>query len=375
MKPANMMREMVVGPQPTKTSGSDRGSPDLAEDDLRRLYRFMSLTRAVDEKSWNLNRQGKISFVASCKGHEAAQVGSAYALRAGHDVVFTYYRDIGVALTLGMEPVDLFMSSYAKPARTNGSSRHLPWHLADDKLRIMPVTSVVATQIPQAAGAALAAKIKGEDVVTIVYFGDGATSEGDFHEGMNWAAVHRLPLVFFCVNNGYAISIPVARQMPVVNVVDRASAYAMEGVLIDGTDPEEVYRATARAVEKARHGGGPTLIEAKVRRLRPHSSDDDDRRYLSAEEREALQRHDPMDAFRRRLIHGHVLDEAGLNQIDAETKAQVERAAAQAESAPEADASTLLDHLFGHEQEGDSASAPPHSKLDPLSLGEGSFFS
>ncbi|MBV9119580.1 MAG: thiamine pyrophosphate-dependent dehydrogenase E1 component subunit alpha [Chloroflexi bacterium] len=310
----------------------------------------MSLTRTVDEKAWTLNRQGKISFVASCRGHEAAQVGSAYALRAGQDVVFTYYRDIGVALTLGMDPCDLFYSSWGKPAIANGSSRHLPWHLIHDKLRLMPVTSVVASQIPQAAGAALASKIKREDVVTIVYFGDGATSEGDFHEGLNWAGVHKLPCVFFCQNNGYAISVPAARQMPVVNVADRAAAYGFEGVIVDGSDPVAVYGATAAAVNKARRGGGPTLIEAKLRRLRPHSSDDDDRRYLSEDERAALQRHDPMDAFRQKLQRTGVLTESAMSEIDAELKARVDACVAEVEAAPEARAEDILRHVFAESE-------------------------
>ncbi|HVA26024.1 MAG TPA: thiamine pyrophosphate-dependent dehydrogenase E1 component subunit alpha [Chloroflexota bacterium] len=342
----SVMREMVVGPHLGQTTTKEPASSDLSEDDLRRTYRLMALTRAIDEKAWNLNRQGRLPFVASCRGHEAAQVGSALALRAGHDIVFTYYRDIGVALTLGMEPRDLFFSSFAKPSPVNGNSRHLPWHLIHDKLKLMPVTSVVGTQIPQAAGAALASKIKREDAVTIVYFGDGATSEGDFHEGMNWAGVHKLPLIFFCENNGYAISIPVARQMPVVNVADRAQAYGFEGVTIDGTDPEAVFRATRLAAEKARSGGGPTLIEAKVRRLRPHSSDDDDRRYLSEQEREALQRHDPMDAFRQCLLRRHVLDGAALAAVDAEMKDAADQAAKEAELAPDARVEDILKHVF-----------------------------
>jgi len=348
MNPTGLTREMVVGPRPGN-AGTVEAAGDLSEDDLRRIYRFMALTRAVDEKAWTLNRQGKISFVASCRGHEAAQVGSAYALRAGHDIVFTYYRDIGVALTLGMDPCDLFYSSFGKPTAVNGSSRHLPWHLIQKNLKLMPVTSVVASQIPQAAGAALASKLKREDAVTIVYFGDGATSEGDFHEGMNWAGIHKLPCIFFCQNNGYAISVPAARQMGVVNVADRASAYGFEGVTIDGTDPEAVYRATVMAADKARRGGGPTLVEAKLRRLRPHSSDDDDRRYLSPEEHQALQRHDPMDAFRQRLLRAGVLSDPDLAAIDAEARAQADKCAAEAEAAPDARAGDILKHLFSEQ--------------------------
>src|SRR5579884_1169226 len=346
----SVTREMVVGPQTRSVASKEPSSPDLSEDDLRRLYRLMALTRAVDEKAWTLNRQGRLPFVASCRGHEAAQVGSAMALRARHDVVFTYYRDIGVALTLGMDPCDLFFSSYGKPNPVNGSSRHLPWHLIHKDLKLMPVTSVVASQIPQAAGAALASKLKRDGAVTIVYFGDGATSEGDFHEGMNWAGIHKLPIVFFCQNNGYAISVPAARQMGVVNVAERAKAYGFDGITIDGGDPEEVYRVTARAVEKARSGGGPTLVEAKLRRLRPHSSDDDDRRYLSEEEREALQRHDPMDTFRRALLRRGVLDEAGMAAVNAEVKALADQAADEAEKAPEARAEDILKHVFAEDR-------------------------
>jgi 2-oxoisovalerate dehydrogenase E1 component alpha subunit len=163
---------------------------------------------------------------------------------------------------------------------------------------------------------------------------------------MNWAGIHKLPCVFFCQNNGYAISVPVSRQMAVVDVADRAAAYGFEGVKVDGSDPEAVYRATAQAVDKARGGGGPTLIEAKLRRLRPHSSDDDDRRYLSTEEREALQRHDPMDAFRQRLLRAGIFDAAGLAHVDAEAKAKADECAAAAEAAPEATADEILKHVF-----------------------------
>jgi 2-oxoisovalerate dehydrogenase E1 component alpha subunit len=358
----SVTREMVVGPRTRTVTSKEPSSSDLTEDDLRRLYRLMALTRAVDEKAWTLNRQGRLPFVASCRGHEAAQVGSAMALKPGFDVVFTYYRDIGVALTLGMEPRDLFFSSFGKPTVVNGSSRHLPWHLIHKDLKLMPVTSVVGTQIPQAAGAALASKLRGDGAVTIVYFGDGATSEGDFHEGMNWAGIHKLPIVFFCQNNGYAISVPLARQMGVVSVAERAKAYGFDGVTVDGTDPEEVYRATRMAVDTARDGGGPTLVEAKLRRLRPHSSDDDDRRYLSEEEREALQRHDPMDALRQRFLRRGILDEANMVAIDAEVKGIAERAADEAEHAPDARAEDILRHVFA-ESPGNPEPGTPNPEL------------
>ncbi|MDE3076432.1 MAG: thiamine pyrophosphate-dependent dehydrogenase E1 component subunit alpha [Chloroflexota bacterium] len=337
---------MAVSTRGDTVAQESPGETSLGEDDLRHIYRLMALTRAIDEKAWALNRQGRISFVASCRGHEASQVASGYALRAGRDIVFTYYRDIGVALSLGMDPRDLFLSSFAKPTPVNGSSRHLPWHLCHPQLRLMPATSVVASQIPQAAGAALAAKLKKEDAATIVYFGDGATSEGDFHEAMNWAGVHRLPLVFFCENNGYAISTPVSRQMGVTNVAERARAYGFHGVVVDGSDPVAVHRATAAALQKARGGGGPTLIDAHVRRLRAHSSDDDNRRYMSAEQIDELQKHDPVTEFRQSLVRQGVLSQQAAEQIDGEVKAQAEGAAAAAEAAADPAPQDLMTELY-----------------------------
>ncbi|MHB8619670.1 MAG: thiamine pyrophosphate-dependent dehydrogenase E1 component subunit alpha, partial [Chloroflexota bacterium] len=296
------MPEIAVQPQPVIAGLGNASDFTLSAEDLLRIYRAMVLTRALDDKAWTLNRQGRISFVASPRGHEAAQVASAYALRPGHDIFFTYYRDVAVALLLGMEPLDLLLSSFGKPNPINGSGRHLPWHLVHPGLKLMPATSVVASQIPQAAGSALASKLKGDGAVTMVYFGDGATSEGDFHEGMNWAGIHRLPMIFFCENNGYAISVPSGRQMPVPHVIDRAAAYGFAGVRVDGADVEAVYHATARAVQHARRGDGPTLIEANVERLRAHSSDDDDRRYRPDEELRRLPERDPLPALRDRLL-------------------------------------------------------------------------
>ncbi len=341
----SVMREMV-GSARGATVSRDRLSDTLTEDDLRRFYQLMALAKAIDEKAWTLHRQGRISFVAPVRGHEAGQVGSACALRAGHDIIFTYYRDIAVGLSVGMDPLDLFMSLYAKPTPVNGSSRHLPWHLCHPQLRLMPTTSVVATQIPQAAGAALAAKLKNEDVVTIVYFGDGATSEGDFHEAMNWAGVHQLPLVFFCENNGYAISTPLSRQMSVATVADRAKGYGMEGVIVDGNDPVAVYDVTAAALKKARDGGGPTLIDAHLRRLRAHSSDDDNHRYMTAEQIEELAKHDPVLEYRARLIRQGVHTEESAAAVDAANKALIEQAVITTEAVPEPKAEDLLSEVF-----------------------------
>src|SRR5262249_52972485 len=197
----------------------------------------MALARALDERMWTISRQGKAPFVTPVRGHEAVQVGSAQALRAGVDWVVTYYRDWAVALTLGVTPYDCLLSLLGKRDDPFSGGRQLPGHFSVPALRLLSPSSAVATQIPHAVGLGLAASLRGEQAVAIVYFGDGATSEGDFHEAASFAGVHRLPVVFLCENNQYAISVPLPRQIPTPTVAERAAAYGFPGVRVDGNDP------------------------------------------------------------------------------------------------------------------------------------------
>src|SRR5579884_1473041 len=285
------MRSTIEPRLGTKASPPTTVSSRLSQAQLLDLYSTMILSRTLDERMWLLNRQGRGSFTISCQGHEAAQVGSAFAFRPGQDVIFPYYRDVGVVLTMGMTPRDLMLGFFARAADPSSGGRQMPNHFASAPHRIVSVSSPVATQIPQAAGAALAAKIRRESSVVAVYFGEGCTSSGHFHEGLNFASIHRLPVIFICENNHWAISVPQEKEMAVATVAERACAYGMSGVVVDGTDPLAVYEATAVAVERARHGSGPTLIDAQVCRLRPHSSDDDDRRYRPADDIESARQH------------------------------------------------------------------------------------
>src|SRR5581483_4888957 len=205
-------------------------------------------------------------------------------------------------------------------------------HYSSPRLNIASVSSPVATQIPQATGVALAAKLKGERTVAVTYFGEGASSKGDFHEALNFAAIRTLPVIFFCENNGWAISVPTSKQMPVAHVVDRASAYNLPGALVDGTDVLAVYRAMRTAVERARAGEGPTLVEAKLYRLGPHTSDDDDRRYRPEAERAEAKQHDPLPRYERALRARGVLND----QLLAELRERVAREVADAERYAEA---------------------------------------
>jgi 2-oxoisovalerate dehydrogenase E1 component alpha subunit len=334
----------------------------LSEGRLLDLYATMVLARVLDERTWILNRQGRAPFAVSGQGHEAAQVGSAFAFQPGRDVFFPYYRDVGVVLTLGLTPRDLLLAFFARADDPASGGRQMPNHFSSARHKIISGSSVVATQIPQAAGAALAIKIRRESSVVAVYFGDGCTSQGAFHEGLNFASVHRLSVVFICENNGWAISVPRQKQMAVATVAERAAAYNMPGVSVDGTDPLAVYNVTAEAVERALSGGGPTLIDAHVGRLLPHSSDDDDRRYRSPDEVELARRRDPIPRFRSVLQERGILD-SGMDEILRQRAvAIVDDAVDFAEASPEPDPATLGRHVFA---EPDCAARPTHD-VDPL---------
>jgi 2-oxoisovalerate dehydrogenase E1 component alpha subunit len=274
---------------------------DLTGEQLLDMYHKVLLARALGQRQRMLQRMGKGPFAVSGEGQEGAQVGSAYALRWGRDWVLPYYRDIGVALTVGMTARDILLQFFARAEDPSSGGRNMPSHFSDPKLRIVSGSAPVATQVPHAVGIALASMLKGEKDVTTVYFGEGATSTGDTHEAMNFAGIHRLPVIFVCENNMYAISVHVSKQIAVENVAIRAQGYGFPGVTVDGNDVLETYRVTKEAVERARRGEGPTFIEAKTYRLVPHSSDDDDRRYRRAEELEAWQKRDPVPRFQRYL--------------------------------------------------------------------------
>ncbi|MBI3966041.1 MAG: thiamine pyrophosphate-dependent dehydrogenase E1 component subunit alpha, partial [Chloroflexi bacterium] len=208
----------------------------LADQELLDMYYYLLLARGLDDRMWLLNRQGKANFVISCNGHEASQVGTAWALRPGVDWVYPYYRDLGVILPLGMTPREVMLAVFARADDPSSGGRQMAGHWGKRDLKIVSVSSPVGTQIPQAAGTAYASKLFGSDEVTAVYFGEGTTSQGDFHEGLNFASIHRLPVVFICENNAYAISTPQRLEMAVGSVADRAPAYGMPGVSVDGND-------------------------------------------------------------------------------------------------------------------------------------------
>jgi 2-oxoisovalerate dehydrogenase E1 component len=320
-------------PATSATSPARHVGLGLSGADVVAMYRTALLARTIDQKAWNLTRTGKARFFIPAEGQEAAQVGSAWAVRAGHDIALPYYRDIGVVLTLGMTAYEVLLAVLARADDPNSGGRQMPNHWGSKRLGIITGSSPIGTQFPHAAGIALASTLRGDDRVTVTWFGEAAASKGDFHEALNFAGIHRLPAVFVCENNGYAISVGMGKQSAVPNVADRAASYGFEGVVVDGNDLLAVYEASAAAVDLARGGGGPTLIEAKTYRLMPHTSDDDDKAYRSTEEVAAARRLDPLPRLRAYVLEHGLLSTEEASAVDASVQEEVAEACERATAA------------------------------------------
>lgn len=342
-----------------------QSSTQLTHDDLLQIYWYMLLSRRLDERAWVLHRQGKIPFHISAIGHEALQVAAAYALNRGVDMVFPYYRDLAFVLTLGYTPLDFMLGLFGKEGEPSSGGRQMPSHWSRKDLNIVTQSSVVATQVPQAAGSAFAIKYRQsqglqaaddstQPRVAVASLGEGSTTQGEWHEGLNWAGVHKLPFICIVENNNYAISVPYEKQAS-HSVVERARSYGVHGVQVDGTDPLKMYAVMHEAVQRAYTGEGSTCIEATCHRLVPHSSDDDDRTYRSPEELQAIKAYDPLPAFRNYLMENDVLTQAEDDNLEAKAKQMVNDAHKTAEAAPYPDpaAHLSLSHTFAPDAEGD----------------------
>lgn len=319
----------------------------LSDERVLEMYETMLLARRIDERMWLLNRAGKIPFVISCQGQEAAQVGAAFALDKEKDYVLPYYRDMGVVLTFGMTPTEIMLSGFAKAEDPNSGGRQMPGHFGKKKNRIVTGSSPVTTQVPHAVGVALAGKMEKKDLVTFVTFGEGSSNQGDFHEGANFAGVHKLPVIFMCENNKYAISVPIEKQLACEKVSDRAIGYGMPGYTVDGNDPLEVYKAVKEAAERGRRGEGPTLIETVSYRLTPHSSDDDDRSYRAPDEVAKAKTQDPIITFGAYLKETGTMDDAFEKEINDRVMNIVNEATDYAENAPYAAPEHTLKFVYG----------------------------
>ena len=339
----------------TRKTRSAPGTSDLAasvgltDADLLAMYHKVALARAVDERMWILNRAGRIPFVISGQGHEGAQVGIAWPLERKKDFIAPFYRSIATCLAFGMTAKDILMAQYAKATDPSSGGRQMPGHYGNAENNLLSLSSPVATQMLHAVGIALAARIRKTGQVAMTAMGEGSSNQGDVHEGLNFAAIHKLPFILVIENNGYAISVPSAKQLATENVADRASGYGIPGVVVDGSDVLACYRASKEAVDRARKGEGPTLIEAKVIRLTGHSSDDQQTKYRPEQELAELRSHDALPRFRDQLQDAGVMTDEAEAKIAAEIKAEVDAATDYAEAQPDPDPSTAMRWVFAED--------------------------
>jgi 2-oxoisovalerate dehydrogenase E1 component alpha subunit len=318
----------------------------LSDEQLVAILRNMILQRTVDNRGFQLNRQGKVPFALGSEGHEAIQAGAALAFARGQDLLVPYYRDLGLVLGVGYPVLDLLLSMFARGADRAGG-RQFPNHFGNRELGIMNISSIIAAHIPHAVGAAYAMKVRGQGGrAVLVTFGEGATSEGEWHESLNFASIHNLPIVFLCQNNEFAISVPQTKQMHVKDVAQKAAAYGIPGESFNGMDPLVSYEAVRRALDRARSGGGPTLLEAKCARFLSHSTDDDDRTYRSREAVQELRKRDPIATYEALLLHNGIVDEAAVQRLRREVLDATNEATDRAESLPLPEPSELYKNVY-----------------------------
>ena len=318
--------------------------PALPNEDLLVLFRKMLVLRALDEKAISLQRSGRIGFYVPSSGQEAAEIGSGFALKDG-DWVFPSYRDQGAALVRGY-PLSALVGQLFGNTLDAMKGRQMPNHWCDRSINLVSVSSPVATQLPQAVGVGYAAKLRGEKIAVIAYFGDGGSSTGAFHVAMNFAGVYRTPTVFFCSNNQLAISLPVSSQTASGTIAIKSAAYGFEGVRVDGNDLLAVYGVTRDALEKARAGGGPTLVEAVTYRMGAHSTSDDPTRYRSEEEVAEWAKRDPVRRFAQYLRRAGVVDGKTAETLAEEARKEVQAAVDACEKAPPVPPERMVEDVY-----------------------------
>jgi 2-oxoisovalerate dehydrogenase E1 component subunit alpha len=320
--------------------------PSLTRERVLDAYRTVLRARALDDRRFVLNRAGKLAFIISPRGHEVAQVAAITALQPGRDRFCLYYRNFAAALACGFTPEELMLGAFARAADPSSGGRQTPGNFGSRRRGVVIGSSAVGPQIPKAAGIGLALKWKGEGALCYVSFGEGATSQGDFHEGLNFAALHRCSVIFFCENNHWAISVPQSLQVAGPGVAERAASYGIPGFRVPGDDFFKVHAVVAEAARRARADEGPTLVEAEVLRLQSHSTDDDQRAYRDAAELADEAAHDPIPRMRDDLIERSWLTAERDVAIREEVSREVEQATEAAEAAKDPDAASLTRHVY-----------------------------
>ncbi len=319
---------------------------EITREQLLKLYRDMLVQRAVDTRGFQLNRQGKIGIAMGSEGHEAAQAGTGLAFERGKDLLYPYYRNTGIVLACGFPLVDIFRSQLARAQDTTGG-RSIINHVTARALGIASISSVIAAQCTHAVGAAWKLKYRNErDRVVFCQFGEGATSQGEWHEALNFAAVHALPVIFLCENNEWAISTHISKQMRVPTIATRAAGYGMRGVTCDGFDPVAVYTTVREARAHAAAGNGPVLVESKCYRFLSHTTDDDDRTYRTRDEVAGHRPDDPVPKFERYLLERGALTDDETKAIKREINELVNRTTDEVEAEPYPAAESLYGNTY-----------------------------
>jgi 2-oxoisovalerate dehydrogenase E1 component alpha subunit len=322
------------------------GAPAATREEFLQLHRWMRMAKALDDRMHILVKQGRAPFVGSSRGHEGIQVASTAAL-GPDDWLVPHYRGLANAIVRGLTMKEWMLAVFAKAGDPLSAGRNIPGGCYSYRaLKIASVSQVVASWIPKAAGIAYAAKLRGDTSVTLCTFGDGAASQGDFHEGVNFAAVHRLPVVFVCENNSYAISVPIRLQMANPNVADRAAGYGIPGVTVDGTDVPACYAVCREAVDRARRGEGPTLIDAKIWRINAHTSEDNHLKYRTKEEIAEASGHDPIARFAAWLVEHRWISAKEADKLQAGCDKEASDAADWAEQQPDPVPEDALTNVF-----------------------------
>ncbi|MGC1380772.1 MAG: thiamine pyrophosphate-dependent dehydrogenase E1 component subunit alpha [Candidatus Baltobacteraceae bacterium] len=318
----------------------------LTNEQLRAIFRNMLLQRQLDNRGFQLNRQGKVPFALGSEGHEGLQAGAAMAFHRGQDILAPYYRDLGLCLGIGLTPYEIMLSIFARAADHNGG-RQFPNHYSSKAAGLLSFSSILAAHLPHAVGAAYSIKYRGETGrAVLATCGDGTTSEGEWHESMNFAAVHKLPFVMLVENNEWAISTPLSQQMAQPEIYKRAAGYGMPGRRFNGFDPIETYAVVNEAMDRARAGGGPTLVEGTCYRYLAHSTDDNDMTYRTRDEVLERRRQDPLPAFEAILIEHGVMNAEDVDAMRKSVLAETNEATDAAEALPYPEPDDLYKHVY-----------------------------
>lgn len=328
-----------------ETSGKLKGKePALSREQLLHFYKMMVLTRTLDDRALKLQRAGRIGFYVSCLGQEASAVGAAGALQKD-DWVFPTYRDPGMALTMGASIADMLHQCFGN-AKDLTKGRQMPVHYSFVKPRFVSISSPIGTQLSQAVGAAMAMQLRKKKTLALAGMGDGGTSSNDFHSAMNFAAVYKAPVIFFCQNNRWAISVPYEKQTGSETIAQKAVAYGMPGIRVDGNDVLAVYQAVKEAGDRARKGQGPTFIEAVTFRMGSHSSSDDWTRYRDKKEVEEWAKKDPISRFQKYLAGKKLWNEKVEKDTQDWATEQLTAAIREAESAGAPSMATMFEDVY-----------------------------